>query len=539
MRRSLLLLTTTVLLTGLLGCTGADQPSVSPTTSGPTSAPSPTPTPTPTPTWTNIDPQIIVDYIPDQPLASGTFDIPEGRGMLDVQILDLVRDGKVVRLRALFTPHLTDVGVGETAILSSFIEDSNQYWLPQLIDEQNLVAYGLSQGDPPNHWLLADSGIAATNGQPILAWAGMAAPPADVTHVNVRVNTWTPDFENLPITDVSQPGTPPTPPAADPTNQPTRSPSAPPSGEDGSLDIGVDDPSPDQAIARATFASPDGSGTVEAGILSLTRRGDVLLLRVFVIPHLDDRRDTVYFQEAIGTSSFFWDPWIYDLADYQGYSKLRIGERWVSEGNAEAPNHEPIYAWAAFPAPLSDADRVTVQFTSWMPQFRNVPITEDVLPATPVNHADHMDINNLPEITPDTLNRSTWEWNAKRSVTSLGTATEEGSDSVIRLSSDVLFRFDSATLPAAAGKQIAQLLDEVPNGAKLRIAGHTDSVGSTAYNKKLSQARAEAVATVVAQVRPDLRLTVKWYGESDPIASNSDPEGRAKNRRVELRYKAG
>jgi OOP family OmpA-OmpF porin len=68
------------------------------------------------------------------------------------------------------------------------------------------------------------------------------------------------------------------------------------------------------------------------------------------------------------------------------------------------------------------------------------------------------------------------------------------------------------------------------------IEGHTDSSGDAAFNQQLSEKRAEAVkAELVANgANPDKIKTV-GYGESKPIADNGTREGRAKNRRVEIR----
>ncbi|HEX7972055.1 MAG TPA: OmpA family protein, partial [Thiobacillus sp.] len=70
---------------------------------------------------------------------------------------------------------------------------------------------------------------------------------------------------------------------------------------------------------------------------------------------------------------------------------------------------------------------------------------------------------------------------------------------------------------------------------KVEVAGHTDSTNTDAYNRKLSQRRAEAVRAYLVKkgVAAD-RLTAKGYGESRPVASNKTAAGRAKNRRVEL-----
>jgi OOP family OmpA-OmpF porin len=73
-------------------------------------------------------------------------------------------------------------------------------------------------------------------------------------------------------------------------------------------------------------------------------------------------------------------------------------------------------------------------------------------------------------------------------------------------------------------------------GIDAEVAGYTDNTGKPAYNVKLSQRRAEAVMKYLADHGIDAsRLTAKGFGEADPVASNKTKEGRAKNRRVELR----
>ncbi len=82
--------------------------------------------------------------------------------------------------------------------------------------------------------------------------------------------------------------------------------------------------------------------------------------------------------------------------------------------------------------------------------------------------------------------------------------------------------------------EIVQVLKDNP-WIRLRIEGHTDSVGSAAYNLRLSQKRANAVRNYLISKGIDpSRLEAVGYGESRPIAPNTTPEGRAKNRRVEF-----
>lgn len=102
----------------------------------------------------------------------------------------------------------------------------------------------------------------------------------------------------------------------------------------------------------------------------------------------------------------------------------------------------------------------------------------------------------------------------------------------------VHFAFDEATLTRSARdilRRVAQTLKDSP-GFRVMIAGHTDSVGSAAYNLALSRQRADAVRDFLVNHGVDpSRLVTRGYGETRPIATNATKTGRALNRRVELR----
>ena len=106
---------------------------------------------------------------------------------------------------------------------------------------------------------------------------------------------------------------------------------------------------------------------------------------------------------------------------------------------------------------------------------------------------------------------------------------------------NVNFEFNKATLTADSQNvlsSVAQGLKSDPN-MKVEIAGHTDGKGSSAYNKRLSQQRADSVkAYLVTQGVPSTRLVSKGYGKESPVATNDTEEGRAQNRRVEFRVLA-
>ncbi|HUS24898.1 MAG TPA: OmpA family protein [Candidatus Binatia bacterium] len=102
----------------------------------------------------------------------------------------------------------------------------------------------------------------------------------------------------------------------------------------------------------------------------------------------------------------------------------------------------------------------------------------------------------------------------------------------------VSFEFNSARLTANARVILNQVADALiaASGLQAEIGGHTDSVGSDAYNQKLSLKRARAVHDyLVARGVGPSRLKVKGYGESQPIASNDTDDGRELNRRVEMK----
>ena len=114
----------------------------------------------------------------------------------------------------------------------------------------------------------------------------------------------------------------------------------------------------------------------------------------------------------------------------------------------------------------------------------------------------------------------------------------------VDLAADVLFDFDKADLlPKAEAtlQKAADFVKERNKGAVVRIEGHTDGKGSEAYNQKLSLRRADSVKRWFAEHGLEgMRFSTKGFGATQPVAPNQkpdgsdDPEGRQKNRRVEI-----
>jgi OOP family OmpA-OmpF porin len=109
--------------------------------------------------------------------------------------------------------------------------------------------------------------------------------------------------------------------------------------------------------------------------------------------------------------------------------------------------------------------------------------------------------------------------------------------SKVTYAADAFFDFDKSVLKPAGKAKLDDLVSKV-KGINLEViiaVGHTDSVGTDAYNQKLSVRRAEAVkAYLVTKGIEKNRIYTEGKGEKQPIADNATKEGRAKNRRVEI-----
>jgi outer membrane protein OmpA-like peptidoglycan-associated protein len=191
---------------------------------------------------------------------------------------------------------------------------------------------------------------------------------------------------------------------------------------------------------------------------------------------------------------------------------------------------EAIALWAKFAAPPEATKAVNVHLPL-SPPFDNVPLSGA---ATATEHTGSA---------------------VAGSVVGLEAALKELSakvtDSEIRidLSADVLFDFDKADIKKEAEPSLQKLATVISAnpGAKVAIAGHTDAKGADAYNQTLSERRAGSVKQwLVANAKVEAaNITTHGFGRTKPIAHNvkpdgsDDPEGRAKNRRVEIVVRKG
>ncbi len=106
----------------------------------------------------------------------------------------------------------------------------------------------------------------------------------------------------------------------------------------------------------------------------------------------------------------------------------------------------------------------------------------------------------------------------------------------ITFPSGLLFDFDSYVVRSNAATNLDELARNLSKygDSNLMIAGHTDAVGSSAYNQTLSERRAESAARYLTAQGVTRHIATAGLGEREPVASNSTEAGRQQNRRVEI-----
>jgi outer membrane protein OmpA-like peptidoglycan-associated protein len=114
----------------------------------------------------------------------------------------------------------------------------------------------------------------------------------------------------------------------------------------------------------------------------------------------------------------------------------------------------------------------------------------------------------------------------------------DGDNLLLRMPSGITFAYDKADVQPQFQptlNEVASVLAQYPK-TYIDVLGHTDSDGSDAYNQTLSERRAQAVATyLIGRGVQSARIATRGYGETQPIASNATEEGKAANRRVEIK----
>jgi outer membrane protein OmpA-like peptidoglycan-associated protein len=125
-----------------------------------------------------------------------------------------------------------------------------------------------------------------------------------------------------------------------------------------------------------------------------------------------------------------------------------------------------------------------------------------------------------------------------RQIEGVDVTRVDGDDLKVTVRNEVLFDYNSAGLRSAsksALREMADVFEKYPN-TTIVVEGHTDSTGSASYNERLSERRANSVASYLEALGVSgHRVDTIGYGESQPRASNNTASGRQSNRRVELK----
>jgi outer membrane protein OmpA-like peptidoglycan-associated protein len=139
-------------------------------------------------------------------------------------------------------------------------------------------------------------------------------------------------------------------------------------------------------------------------------------------------------------------------------------------------------------------------------------------------------VDILPEVLDIQLDES---------IIPLEAEQTKGGRTTIAINSDVLFDFGKATLTMPAKSTLERLAQRM-KGKAVQVVGFTDAIGSPTFNLKLSRQRALAVRTELQRLGVT-GVRARGFGEAHPVAPNQlngkdNPDGRAKNRRVELSF---
>lgn len=221
---------------------------------------------------------------------------------------------------------------------------------------------------------------------------------------------------------------------------------------------------------------------------------------------------------------------IRDLDNELNHDAIGIGLHYLFGGKSKTVASKPL-ATAPAKKPLLDED--------------NDGITDDIDQCLGTPMGVQVDSTGCPP--KDSDNDGVVDANDKCPGSSAGSKVDSDGcyviiSSVKEIELEVAFENNSSTVTQSSHSEIenvANFLKEYPL-TNVVIEGHTDDRGSAAYNLKLSQSRAEAVAQELVErydVDPS-RVSAKGYGEDQPRASNDTAEGRAKNRRVTAKVSA-
>ncbi|MEV4113327.1 OmpA family protein [Nonomuraea sp. NPDC049695] len=323
---------------------------------------------------------------------------------------------------------------------------------------------------------------------------------------------------------------------------------------------------PAGTLVREGLVGLHGSNPFKVEVKALERNSDLTVLKMEITATGEGGSSGDFGYDGLPTQSVSFGKFrLFDPVGRKVYFTLREND---ADGRAFGTRHAtpttenypddfragvryPVEVY--FPPLPAGVRQVSIVPDMAMAPFTGVPVTDGAAPPV-ARQRDETDTPaagstfQFPVVPP-----SGKIWSGVSDVhemieTPQKTTEQQGAQETIGLRTDVLFRFDKADLSDKA----AAVLDEVVEETRLRadpakppilIEGHTDSKGEPAYNQNLSVKRAEAVRGYLAGKLGDAYVyKATGKGESEPIADNTkqdgsdNPEGRARNRRVEISY---
>jgi outer membrane protein OmpA-like peptidoglycan-associated protein len=232
-------------------------------------------------------------------------------------------------------------------------------------------------------------------------------------------------------------------------------------------------------------------------------------------------------------------------SDYLAQADLNLYHaRWLNYGlpDAERPAPHEVDDLANVAAGQVNLARLTVQQAQAQQKLAQI----DASDLTALRAQEAQADNELAQLRADLAQKDNdriaaldAKLNASlETARKLGADVARDGDKINVTLNNVTFDFDKATIKdqfVPVLTQIATGLSERYPSAVLKIFGYTDNVGTAKYNQELSNKRAMAVKELLSKLGMNAnRITAQGLGETAPLASNDTPQGRERNRRVEL-----
>ncbi|WP_344966474.1 OmpA family protein [Salinactinospora qingdaonensis] len=293
-------------------------------------------------------------------------------------------------------------------------------------------------------------------------------------------------------------------------------------------DEAADDQSP-ESLANSLTTSTTAGKQLSVEVYRLERRTPNILRLDLGITNKSN--NGILFLNALssgGKAGTAKNVTLLDLKNRKRYHPLELsnGSCYCSDwrDSANISPGQTLDIWIAFPAPPENLEKISV-ITPITPPLLDIPIGESqgTPPKQELANPQIVEIRSFTDKISDSTGRA-----------------ETGEEIAIMLSSDVLFDFEESSLTDKANQTLERVAKEIDSSGAttVEIDGHTDNKGVDEINIPLSEARAKSVSKKLKELikRDGINYEVAGHGSSQPVASNDSEKGRAKNRRVTVKF---